>query len=113
MRAMAIRRPLTEREENARLVLRTLTRMLNVSDRELAERITAIGRPLSRSAAQQRRDGAKPLDLRDIEECAMALGVPVELFDQEPIEAAKWLVNGGPELQKALTGWLRRPQLVA
>lgn len=114
MRAMKEqRRPLTEREENARLVLRTVTHMLNVSDRELSERITASGRAISRAAIQQRRNGDKPLDFRDIEECATALGVPEFLFEQAPIEAAKWLVNSADSLGVRVFGWFSRAQLVA
>lgn len=102
------RRTLTPREENARLVLRTLCGVLNVSDRELAERITAAGRHVSRAAVQQRRSGEKPLDLRDIEECAQALGVPAELFDREPIEAARWVLDNASELVLLGFGWLHR-----
>lgn len=107
------RRVLTPREDNARLVLRTLCGVLNVSDRELAERITAQGRTISRAAIQQRRNGDKPLDLRDIDECAQALGVPSSLFDQEPIDAARWVLDNASELVILGFGWLRSTSAAA
>lgn len=101
------RRSLTAREENARRVLIALMGSTDVKDAEMANRITSLGhRHLSRAAVQQRRNGEKPLDLRDIEECALALGVPLELFDGDPIEAVRWVLDNRPDLLVGSTGWL-------
>lgn len=105
MPAMA-RRPLTAREENARRVLIALMGSTDVKDAEMAARITALGdRQLTRVAIQQRRSGEKPLDLRDIEECSHALGVPAQLFDGDPIAAVRWVLDNRPDLLVGSTGW--------
>lgn len=102
---MAEKRALTPREDNARRVLRTLMGVLDVNDAEMSQRIsTKSERTLSRAAVQQRRNGVKPLDLRDLEECAAALNVPVELFDKEPIAAAQWVLDNCPDLLIGATG---------
>lgn len=81
--------------------------VMDVKDAELAARITSNGRQhLSRAAVQQRRTGVKPLDLLDIEECAIALGVPAALFDGDPIEAARWVLDNRPDLLVGSSGWL-------
>lgn len=98
-------RPLTDRETNARQVLKALMGVMGTKDSELAQRITDSGaRRLSRSAVQQRREGQKPLDFRDIEELATALSVPPSLFDEEPIDAVRWVLDNRPDLAKGLTG---------
>lgn len=106
MRAMA-RRTLTAREEKARRVLVSLMGVTDVKDAEMAQRISTIGnRQLSRQAITQRRDGTKPLDLRDIDECAEALSVPVSLFDGDPIDAVRWVLDNRPDLLVGSSGWL-------
>lgn len=104
---MANHRTLTPREDNARRVLIALMGVTNVKDADMATRITSLGaRSLSRAAVTQRRSGEKPLDLRDLEECSAALAVPVELFDGEPIDAVRWVLDHRPDLLVGSTGWL-------
>lgn len=101
------RRTLTAREEGARRVLVSLMGVTDVKDGELAQRISSLGgRPLSRQAVTQRRDGTKPLDFRDIDECAEALNVPASLFDGDPIDAVRWVLDNRPDLLVGSSGWL-------
>lgn len=101
------RRELTPREQNARRVLNALMGVEGIKDAEMAARIASQGtRGLSRSAVQQRRSGDKPLDLRDIDELATALSVPASLFDGDPIDAARWVLDNRPDLLIGSSGWL-------
>ncbi len=76
-------------------------RALDVKDPHLAP---TLG--ISRSAVQARRNGKVRLREDQIEEMAVALGVPPELFDLTVDQTLRWLADNRSEQVYAASGWL-------
>lgn len=92
---------LTPREDRRRRALDTIMRALDVKDANLA---LILG--ISRSAIQARRSGGVKLREDQCDEMAVALDVPVLLFDVEVTEVLKWLADNRSEQVYAASGWL-------
>lgn len=99
-RTTATGRPLTPSEDNARRVLNQLMGMMGLKDAEVAERLG-----VARSAAQARRSGITPIDLRDADRLAEALDVPPLVFNLPYHEAARWIVDNRPDLLIGAKPW--------
>ena len=91
--------PATSDDKKPNAVLYALARVMGVSDIELAD---ATG--LARQVVYNRRMGVSKLKADELGKLADALGVKVDVFFGEPIDAVLWAVESRPELQGASPG---------
>ncbi len=91
---------LSPQEDRARITLGLLMGILNLTDKDVAERTG-----LSRQSVQQRRTGLTKMRLGDVDQMADALGVSALLFSLPPVEALRFVADNHSELVVSMWRW--------